>query len=361
MRNVKNLKKSSKRWMRSQILLKTLILTLIACPTISLFAEYGKGCDPCMPICDQCDSCCEWQFHGDWLYWKVRRSDLDYAIPKTTQESFQANGRIECVGFDRDSGFRVGGYRNCNGNWNFGLRFTHYETIAKSSVHSEQNIFYPTRPHRAAQSFDLMVFGGNFAASQYELDLNILDFEAGYKYNLSYCKAFARPLVGIKFAFIDQKMVSDYEGDQFTDELKIQTSEKIDMDSYGVYLGLEGEWNIWCGFGIFGRLSGGFNFGNIDVRHVDIGTREMDTQLVDDVKGSVCLLVRNYEFSTGIQWELCDYLCADWMIQFGYEFHDWCGIIDFLNFTDISEFGKTTRGGSNLGYDGIFIRLNAKY
>ena len=355
--------------------LKLLALTLIAVPTISLFADNTNYCDPCEPRCDQCDPCCDWQFHVDWLYWKVRRSDLDYVVPSEVilnqmvvpkeVNSGNLDGRIKCVGLDSDSGFRIGAFRSCEGccgNWNMGAQFTHFETSAKSSLSVvkssiDDNSLLPTRPHPIGE----LVNGANYAASEYTIQLNIIDIEASYDYELCCLDGFVRPLAGVKFASIDQKLVSDYENEFMSDVDKLRTIEKLDMDAYGVYFGLEGEWNLWCGFGFFGRVESGLNLGEFDIRHTDLSTTGSPHQIQVDVKKSSRLIVPHYEFTTGVQLELCEYLCADWMVQVGYEYHHWCGAPDFLNFVDPNEYGKITRNGSSLGFDGLFFRLNAQY
>ena len=240
-----------------------------------------------------------------------------------------------------------------------GAQYTYFKASGKNSHSSDMNNLIATRPHPGIQPNDIVDDGAKYVSADYDVELNVLDIEAGYQYDLCCVDGFARPLVGAKFAFIDQKLVSDYE--RHSVPIKFHTIDQLDMDSYGAYFGLEGEWNLWCGFGFFGRAASGLNLAEFDIRHTDINTSTKPYETQVDVKKTAYLVVPHYELTTGVQLELCEYLCADWMVQLGYEYHHWCGVADFLNFVDRDEYGSTARSGSNLGFDGLFIRLNARY
>jgi len=88
-------------------------------------------------LCD-CDPCDGWSVYADWLYWRTRKCDLDYAI-SINDDIFD---KLHSVCLDWDSGFRVGVLKAC-GDVDFGIHYTSFNTSASSYeldlIQSENN------------------------------------------------------------------------------------------------------------------------------------------------------------------------------------------------------------------------------
>lgn len=150
--------------------------------------------------------------YGDYLYWKVGRSDLSYT--DDLNNVYYLNPRYQ-------SGWRAG-FRAAQGNMDIGARYTSYffsETI------------YPG--------------GDNFpenAHISYETDWQIADFEAGYTFCFDCCRLFLRPFAGVKLAWLDETLAKQLENFR---------QVELSFKGCGLYTGFEAhlpiqELNICC-------------------------------------------------------------------------------------------------------------------
>jgi len=340
---------------------------------ISLFAfsavsaDDCNRCDPCPSLCDACDPCDGWSAHVDWLFWKVRRSGLDYAVDGDTNTSTIFSGypygKIRCLEPTRDSGVRVGVFKACD-DFDFGVRYTYFSADDSAGI-TGFNIF-GTRGHpiEAVISFDDL----DLAASKYDVELNQFDIEAGYLFRTD-CDGLVRPFAGARFASIDQSINTVYDeltGSTLATGQATLINEKLDMDAFGLYAGLEGTMDGWCNIGLFGRFSAGLALGEFNAEHSEYDVSaahegHVTGERVLHAKSDCYQIVPNWEFTVGLTYDLCDFCCVDWNLAIGYEFHEWCCLPDFINFDDDEQIGHLARNGSSLGFDGLFVRLGASF
>lgn len=89
-------------------MLKKIATLSLLLPTLFFTkAEANTYSEPC------CQS--QWNLYGDWLYWRARRSSLDYAVPIIINNGFLlAQGEVIAIEPSYKSGFRVGLLYECD-------------------------------------------------------------------------------------------------------------------------------------------------------------------------------------------------------------------------------------------------------
>jgi len=342
----------------------------------SLTAAY----DCCETDCciDWCDG---WTIYGDYLYWNVRKCNLDYAV-RTIEHEFDSEevelpfptGKIQAVSPNYTSGFRVGASKTfCN--WDLGVRYTYLRTDDKDSFNTAGNDdeAAPTRLLFGIFEDDLLT-----AEARYEVDLDVFDIEFGHEYQ-PWCNTFLRFFGGFKLARIDQKFHVDMEGEDFTDtDAFILQKSSIDMDAYGLYIGAHGTHNFWdfCGagkLGLFGDFSIGGLVGDIDRKLESTGRIDNEFLTVTHIHDSCWRLVGNLNIAAGLSYMLSDCFCGNVTLSVGYEMNLWLNTADFLGMnlttvptviedsnpeptTEFSPNFSTVRNQDTLGFDGLVVR-----
>ncbi len=368
-------------------------MALLGCATVQ--ANDCMSCNPCNP-CDPCDSFCDgWSVYGDWLFWKVRRSGLDYTIEGDNFESprheYDSNtyvpfGKMHCVDPEYQSGYRIGFAKNfCE--LDVGVRYTHFKADHTNSKYSEDYSLDGTRQHPLDDEAYTSSWGSSsindfdYAESGYSLKLDQIDVEAGKAWDT--CEGLrVRPFVGFRYARIDQHMNTFYD---IEDGLTV--SEFLDIKAYGFYLGAGVRYTFCECFGLHACLSGGLYIASTSGHHNEgsgffgngsssssdsssgSGSGSGDNvgsvpEADSDIHVSRCdsdILVGSCDAAFGVSYELHNCFCGNWMFAAGYEFHNWSGMPDFLNFTDDGSFGNHSRNHSNLGYDGLYVRVKMEF
>ena len=170
--------------------LKNVLLALVLAPTLLIGSDYGC-CSYAQPDC--CDWCSDISVYGDWIYWKARRCDLDYAIPISSQD---IAGDVFKVCPDYESGFRIGLEYEC-GCFDFGVRYTYFRTETSDSVSGSAGTLAPTRLFGLASS----ISPGNliFGQGKWELDYDLVDVLVGYGWDN--CSCFDTHFFGVFLKF----------------------------------------------------------------------------------------------------------------------------------------------------------------
>ncbi len=313
-------------------------------------------------FCD-CEPCEGWSFYADWLYWKTRKADLDYVFELDINGFITASKDV-CPGWD--SGFRVGVLKQC-GDIDFGLRYTYFSSD-ESSVTTNPNGFLGRTQlgDHYAETTDGVI---EYAGGSYDLKFNQIDIEIGHPLAFTDCIN-GRVFAGFRFASIDQEFdvhyarsSSDIEGIEPQNPVdKVYKSN--DMDFYGVYIGAQSTYTLSDCLDFFGSMSLGIGTAGFD-RHFKIETNEGGAAFVNKVNfGDDCWrAVSVMDLNFGITYRLCSFLCGDWALSLGYEFHHWLNTADFisLNSGDTSGENHLDRHTDSLGFDGIFVRVSFAY
>lgn len=317
-------------------------------------------CEFCSEWCDPCSG---WEFNIDWLYWNVRRSNLDFAVDGHTGNDFP-DGKMKCVDIDYDHGFRIGALKECD-EFDVGLHYAHFKTEENRRSFERIGDIVPTRMHPGNSTGLGDVNTLDYARANYKASIDSVELALGKKIEIDE-GTFIRPACGFSYASICQAMHTVYqEDDQGVTGVRIK--QKLDMGAYGLFVGSGASFGFCECYSIFGHFSGGVYVGDFDASYSEyqfdgprLGHGEKGDRLVHATKCQT-LVVGSYELSLGIAYDLCEFMCMDWKLSAGYEFHEWCGLPGFIHFTDDSTRGALTRNGSTFGWDGLFLRGSATF
>ncbi len=231
-----------------------------------------------------------WDFdvYGEYLYWRIGRSDLD-----------PINGFY--INPDYDSGFRAG-FRGGKDQWDIGVCFTRYNTSQR-----------------------LTIFDGDEFRHQVDFDYQVLDLEAGYTCDFQCGRGQFRPYFGVKIAWIQDRFR------HFVNR-QIDEDELIDFTGVGLYLGAETRYNICeCCVPIALVVSG-------DVAVLDsVFTQEIfDGNPLWEEK----LFVPVLDLFIGLEFDFGTvFCCTDFNLGIGYEVQSWQGWRKYSDNDQLADFG----------------------
>ena len=320
--------------------------------------------------------------YGDWLYWNVRRCDIDYAVPFSETANllgqlpiFDSIGSVKTVCTDYESGYRLGLLKSC-GDIDFRIHYTHYQADDTNKATGDLAGTYLNKLNSAILLNERVV---QFAKADYDLEYDVVDVEVGYDLDFGRCTQ-ACLFGGFKYANICQDLDIIYsdEEDGLVENARVDKFKtNVDMDAYGVYLGTAACYSILDCINLFGNFSYGALVGEFDQRFKHSETEDFDTnpfRLDTNLNNDCWKLVSNLNLTLGLEYKLATCFCADWVFAVGYEFHQWFCTLDFMkviadleNLEDDTEgpgFTRTVRIVNNdscMGFDGLFFRLSASF
>ena len=243
-------------------------LLLFAVSSTSLAAESVPTCDPC----DPCETSLTYSVYADYLYWQVKRSDMDF--------SSESGRKYLCPDYDHN--FRVGAELHCQ-NLDFGVRYTNID--------------------------------GNYSESddKFHIDFGMVDIETGYNIELCSINAVFKPLAGVKIVWSNQKWRTEFDDD---------------LKGVGLYLGAESKWFVcnkqFCDkslpISLLFRGSMGILEGSNDYR----GTT-----------GKECLYTFTNDVFFGLNSQFCNMQCGNADIEIGYEMQNYTNWAHFFGFSGL--------------------------
>lgn len=307
---------------------------------------------------DCCDLCTGWDIYADWLYWKPRGCELDYAAPFNGVSSL---GNVEKLKAKYDNGFRLGLQKGCD-CLDFGIEYTYFRTDRNAEVVDTANGNI-AGTHLITRYTALTQGDIQKATGDWDIQYNVLDLLAGMKMDFGSCIE-ARMFTGLKFAAIDQSFKSTYRGGtgELGNILDIAT-QKNKLKAYGFTLGTSSRMELVECFNFFGNFSYDLLFARTKRRfQYDIST-DLGTTVTTlaDLKDECYRLVSVFNFAFGIEYDLCQIFCVDSKISFGYEYHQWLNTPGFMNHHFVSNEFTFDRHNDNLSLDGLFLRLGIHF
>lgn len=355
-------------WKKWIVALSTVVFTTQFAPASAGDCyECDSGSDCGFSLCD-CDPCEGWSVYADYLLWRVRKCDLDYAYKI---EGDLAKG-LYSVDPSYDSGFRVGVLKACD-DVDFGVHYTWFQSKDNDSIDVSSAGFALGQTLLSNDNSSMFLDGSpiQYAGSEYKFELNQIDVEAGYHLEVSDCLA-SRVFGGFRYANIKQKSETVYANDAadiyadsnssaFVDVLH----RKSDLDFYGLYLGNKASYSFSDCFDFFGGFSLGIGVGEFTQTFDHYGknpggvTAYTPGDYLDD---SCWKSVGVLDLNLGITFPLCNVCCTDLAFSVGYEFHHWFNLSSFSNFYETgSDSATIDQHCCDLGYDGLFVRLSAAF
>lgn len=276
------------------------------------FSSY-EGDDSCCPtpVCaPQCGWCPKGFVSADFLYWRAYENGLDVCGPSESVDIVnRANGTVESFfkgkthdpHFKWAPGFRIGaGYDftfNCC-DWEVAAFWTHFHSKAE-------------RHHGDEQKF------------HWKLDFDVIDVVLGREFDFgSYipclsCWTFT-PYVGLRGARIDQKTRGFLENVQvFTVDTE---HNKQKFTGVGTLVGLETNWNLGCGFGIYADTAISCLWGKFRVTFEDTHSFPFGAEFTKLRRHlQACQLV--FDSGVGISWRKCFWNNKQFLVKIGFEQH----------------------------------------
>jgi len=147
----------------------------------------------------------------------------------------------------------------------------------------------------------------SLTSAQWKVNLNLVDLELGRAFFASPCLTL-RPHVGLRYASIDQKYnLSYYANGDLNSTVRFfdRVNMKNDFAGLGLRMGLDTNWDLGCGFGIYFGGAAALIYGDLDVRQTelfnDLTTEGAGNQTITQRDHKRCLKA-NTELNIGVQW-----------------------------------------------------------
>ncbi len=335
---------------------------MLAAACTSLVGMNATAYDGYSNCYDDCCDCYDFEIYADWLYWSVRRADLDFAVnydASTTPE--EAIGNVYEICPDYDSGFRVGGRVGCDDLYLEGI-YTYYDT---NSSRRAEGTLAGTRdvPPNAG-----LLPGAVLAArSTYDVNYQTGDLLVGYELG---CDCFEASIFGgFKYAHIDQCLGTRYADTVLFDTLVDKVIQDVMVNAYGIDFGLGASYTLCGCFELFGRASVDILAADVERKYrLESATTGADFVTSVNLDDSCWRMASalNVQLGLGYDFTLDCLCCLQVNLAVGYEFHQWLGLPDFLDYqASIDDDGAAItvtnvtfdRHLQSLGFDGLFVRV----
>jgi len=293
------------------------------------------------------------------LYWDVSRSGLDYVMTDANGGSDPLLGDIKRLNPDWNAGFRGDvGYRAGNG-LDVLVRGMFFGTEAGDSETDLGDYLSPTRFYIPEAEAEMR--NAEFATSEYDLDLWMIDLESGYWFQ-TLANLRLRPFAAFRYASIEQDISSMYCEDPACELGNVEVDivdQGVDWWGAGLMLGVDGDWNFWRGFSLFGRGAVGVLGGRYESSFSYYDGYEEEQMI--DADDDDTLFTPVVEAKLGVGYKIVDAERFELDFQTGYEFMGFLNSPDFLAFDGSDEFVGVESGDVNLMFHGAFFRLSGRF
>lgn len=318
------------------------------------------SCNPCAPPCSR--GC--WgdiEFTAEALVFKACEDGLAYG----TEVTEQFVGCSDCVRqpieshvkhphFKWDWGFRLGlSYALPCDCWGVQVDWTHFRTHARGSFAGNPHSVSSTVPG----SFFIPGWGStsqagfiNNTTAHLNLRVDLVDVELGRAFCISQCLTL-RPHIGVRAAWINQRyhvnsFGLDSDAVPVIDELIQEVNLKTDFTAAGLRGGLDSQWDLGCGFSLYGCAAVSVVYGSYDNRSQNFwqneppGSPESPSEFFDvEQKDDFCACRAITDAGLGLRWRGC--LCGDSLLvtlQLGWEHHLFINFNEFEDFVQLDQF-----------------------
>lgn len=341
-----------------QVIRYFLALAFISSP---LFAEMP------FPQCDEnlCAIGCE-ESHvwmgGEWIYWKPRKADLDYAFHYNGTTLF---GDVEHISPHFHSGFKIFAEAE-SGRLFFGTHYTYFTAREGDSV--EDLVSDQLAASRLAVQNSYTIPGDiQHAQAKYGVRLHLVQAESGYSLRIR--KSVHTTLLGgFSGVFIKQRLnllyatnAEDAEEDVVVpvDSMDLIKSS-VNMSAYGPYVGFNVRWEWFRGIGIYSRATVGSLLAKFNRHYTHSGTPGNLAITSDDaIEDKTHRIISHIDLASGIYIEGLDCSTIKVGLNLGCQVHHFFNLADFFNLrhTDIVDEHAFDYHSDGLGFDGFYLGL----
>lgn len=328
-----------------------------------------EASDPCMPAscnpCDPCDPCedpckqffverCQWFVTGEFLYWAVNTSALEYSVRSThsnTAPMTYAVGKYQVADYDFCPGFRVAvAWYNYPKYWEVTGQYTWLRDKGNDSATA------PGKPGEFLNpTWDTFAVGDfTKASSHLQFDYQLGDLFVARIFDPN-PHLRMRVLGGLTAAWIEQKWKVTYHDDMNEVE-KVQNNWRF--WGGGIRVGLTADWFWGHQFYFTGRTTVATLLGTYKNTYKQTTSASFDTSIGDATYDDHRFALHS-QILLGPSWQLP---CECWSIEIfaGYEFNIWFNLHELIKVSQIS-FNTapkaTNHSNGLLGTQGLTARL----
>jgi hypothetical protein len=274
--------------------------------------------------------------------WALRSSQRDFAF-KAASTPAGVVGQVRSLEGGYDPGFRIAVGYSFEADRELRLGFTRWNHGAHAAerANGEERLF-PTLTHPA------LIIEADSVRAASNLNLNVLDLELARRYGLGEGIQ-TRIFFGPRWAQLDQKLTATHEGGDVAVDV---VRRRVKFDGGGVRLGGDADVALLDHLGMFVRGSAGVVAGRFR------------SSLEESVNGFPLLNLSDRLPRTVPMADLgfgVTYQRGGMRLSVGYEFINWFGVMEGLEFSEDSYPAKPGRRLGDLGFDGVFFRAELQF
>jgi Legionella pneumophila major outer membrane protein precursor len=278
---------------------------------------------------------------ADYLLMTPRSRPLDFAIvgPLTP---FGPQGDVRSLDWNVESGFRAGaGYRLPGEGWEASFFYTYLHGDGHNSAVADPSsgVLFPTLTHPGGVEM------ASVATAACKLNYNVFDLEISRRFHPGEAVE-VRVFAGPRAARIDYEINATYNGgDANLDHVR----SRIDYGGIGVRAGAESTWTVGYGLGLYARGGASMLASSFRSRLTEATNDGLSTLV--DVTDRFHKVVPVLEMGLGLSYQY-----RGWRLTAGYEFVNWVGLVDQIDFVSDTSVGKPGRRTGDLSLDGLVLR-----
>jgi hypothetical protein len=280
---------------------------------------------------------------AEFLYLHPNRDGLGLAVVNFTRDG-STYSTLQSLSWDGTPGFRVGArYRFADPDVEFAATFTYFHAQTQLGVEAPDGGSLLGALAIARQARNATAADGDARLSYAILDLDVgRSFCAGDSLLL-------RAFGGVRLASIDQSLKSIYTGGALGSGFDYVTSP-VRFQGAGLTAGAEATWNLWRGFGLYGRGRLGLVSGSFSSQR----TETLGATLISDESERYFTVVPFGELGAGLS-----YQGECFFFSLGYEVTDWVNMVSGIGGPGSGRLGNRRR--SDLTLEALTLRAGFSF
>lgn len=280
------------------------------------------------PCCDMQDYCCEspcceqskgrFFVGADLLYWTPRAQNLELNFGTSSVVQTTVGDDFEIATIDEldvdpkfkwNAGYRVAaGYQFACSNLEIGAFWTHFQS---------------TGSRNTSLDADTLNFG------KYRVKLDQVDLVLAYNVCLSPSLTF-KPFFGVRGTRIDHRVDAQITTDILIEPDIFATGIRVWDDNQrftgaGPVFGVQGDWNIGKGFGLYGTAAGSvlYGFDKVWFENSEAFSAPISQAILSDSLKKTHRYNCNMDLALGLRWQTCVMDKFQVTMKLGFEHHQY--------------------------------------
>lgn len=376
--------------------IRSLLLSSLFIPSFMFSEEISAECDATSMVSEECcqpfclDKSGRFEVYGDYLLWNVREDQLSYAQVlqggiASILNPFAGGGTPGQVGinittreadFDWKSGFRVGGgYTLDCDNWDFQLSWTQLHQETSSNFADPNNGIIPSN-FPASLLFNILSTAltqgavaptlASAARNEWNFHFDTVDFQVGKSF-FHCCSVGLRPYLGVKGAWINQKLSSSYDGIALTIDgnrmpIGVRAQKRNNFHAVGPSFGIDMAWEFYSDFSLVSDLSFAALYGKFrnNIASTLIAS-SVGSQINSNITDNNHRLRPMVDGSIGFEWNNCSWQCLMFTIGASYEVQYWWNQWQVPSSSELELLTGSTSAQGDLMMHGLTVHVGVAY